>query len=158
MKLEPPSAFYEHLGRVVAAAAGLEAMLADVVTQARWEPLGMIGASWKLASHPGAVMKELKEVARGFPNDVLAAQIEALRSDSHLLLQQRNTFVHSVLVLDPELGDEMWRHIDPRTSREEPLPLDEMRALTAALHATKRRASELCARLADYWRTHAEPT
>jgi hypothetical protein len=158
VKLEPPAAFYTALGRVVAAAAALEAMLADVAAAAENTPLGDIGSTWERAGSPAAAASSALKAATHVPDSTLADEVRFVVEHAKHLLHERNRYVHSVLLLDLEMAPDEWRRIHPRTGNESSLDVEGMDALTQAIHAAIAQSGRLAARLADFWRTTEGPT
>jgi len=156
VELEPPTEFYEHLGRVVVAGSALEAHTAEAAYFASGAAPGDIGDAWRSAARPTGALGELTRQAARLPEGDLRSELERLHADARALLDRRNKVVHSIIVLDmpDEVGGEsVWLHFHPRTGAEEPLPISELRELTTRLNAVSARAVMLSGRAADYWRT-----
>lgn len=141
--------FYEGLGRVTAAAATLEAYVAQLAIAAGADTGGK---DWvELTGSVGATMRALSSVAQSSPD------LADVHTDAGVLFQERHRRVHSFLVVD--IGthwqdDFRWSVQDPRSAALEPLPtLEELKTLAQAMLTLAARALYLQEDIADSLRT-----
>jgi hypothetical protein len=152
MDLEPK--FYEGVGRVVVAAAGLDFLLATMVRLL--EPTE--DDLWAVASRPGFAVKELNKMGRQMPSrGEMYDEVRAIAGAAQKVLHERHRVAHSLhLVTETSAGVREAVTVHPRTQMlktrqrdadgdagREPLPTeDELAQLTHRVLGVGARAAE----------------
>ncbi|RBY94516.1 hypothetical protein DQ244_04205 [Blastococcus sp. TBT05-19] len=152
--MELERTFYEGVGRVVVAAAGLDFLLATMVR--------LLDPSeddlWAVASRPGFAVKALDKIGRRMPpGDEMYDKARAIAADAQKVLHERHRIAHSLhVVTETAAGVREAVTVHPRTEMlktrqrgadgeagPELLPTaDELAALTHRVLGVGARAAE----------------
>jgi hypothetical protein len=152
--------FYEGVGRVVVAAAGLDFMLATMVRL--MSPSGE--DLWAIASRPGFALKQLDKIGKQMPpRGGMYDEVRAIAADAQRVLNQRHRIAHSLhLVTETSAGLREAVTVHPKTEKTKgkqrdadddaafaPLPTkNELAELTSQIIRVGARAGEWLVRYA----------
>ncbi len=110
--VELEAKFYEGVGRVVVAAAGLEFLLATMVRLLNPSEEDL----WAVASRPGFAVKALAKIGRPPQGGEMCDEARAIAADAQRLLHERHRIAHSLhIVTETSAGLREAFTVHPRT-------------------------------------------